>query len=102
MYQVIQVIVHTTKRRWIVQNRRRLRIRQRPGVSLFAGPPLLHRLPKHLLHGRVSTPIQSFQSPCWGLCPAAVCTASTCTCLGWATRFWWRGREDHREAGRGV
>jgi hypothetical protein len=38
MYQVIQVTVHTTKRRWRVQNRRRLRIRQRPGVGLFAGP----------------------------------------------------------------
>ena len=38
MYQVIQVTVHTTKRRWRVQNGRRLRIRQRPGVGLFAGP----------------------------------------------------------------
>jgi len=57
MYQVIQLTVHTTKRRWRMQNRRRLCTRQRPGVSLFAGAPLLHRLPKLLLRGRVSTPI---------------------------------------------
>jgi len=34
MYQVILVTVHTTERRWRVQNRHRRRTRQRPGVDL--------------------------------------------------------------------
>jgi hypothetical protein len=97
MYQVIQVTVHTTKRRWRMQNSR-LRIRQRPGVGLFAGPHFFTAYPNIFCAATSLLLYRSFQSPCWGLCPAAVCTASTCTCLGWATRFWWRGREDHREA----
>jgi hypothetical protein len=98
MYQVIQVTVHTTKRRWRVKNRRRLRIRQRPGVGLFAGPHFFIACPSFFCAATSLLLYRIFQSPSWGFCPADVCTASTCTCLDWATRFWWRGREDHREA----
>jgi len=45
MDQVILVTVHTTKRRWRVQNMRRHGIRQRHGVGLFAGPHLFIAYP---------------------------------------------------------
>ena len=93
MYQVIQVTVHTTKRRWRVQNRRRHGIRQRPGVGLFAGPHFFIAYPSFFCVAASLLLYRCFQSPCWGLCPAAVCTASTCTCLGWATRFCGGGKK---------
>jgi len=69
MYQVIQVTVHTTKRRWREQNRRRLRIRQRPGVGLFTGSTSLPLTQASSAH-RVSTPIQEFPISMLGIVPS--------------------------------
>jgi hypothetical protein len=70
MDQVIQVTVHTIKRRWRVQNRRRLRIRQRPGVGLFAGPHFFIAYPSFFCAAASLLLYRCFQVSMLGIVPS--------------------------------